>query len=57
MWSVVNDQFVEYTAVEDQEGFEQQHAWVEGESLLHSLVSYYNMNFNYTVIYFLLVLM
>jgi hypothetical protein len=29
----VNDQFVEYAAVEDQEGFEQQHAWVEGKSL------------------------
>jgi hypothetical protein len=30
MWSVVNDPFVEYAVVEDQEGFEQQHAWVEG---------------------------
>jgi hypothetical protein len=25
--------------------------------LLHSLLSYYNMHFNYTVIYFLLALM
>jgi hypothetical protein len=31
VWSIVNDH--EYTAVEDQEGFEQQHAWVEGKSL------------------------
>jgi hypothetical protein len=23
VWSIVNDQFVEYVAVEDQEGFEQ----------------------------------
>jgi hypothetical protein len=53
----VNDQFVEYAAVEDQEGFEQQHAWVKGKSLLHSLLSYYNMHFNYTVIYLLLALM
>jgi hypothetical protein len=35
---------VEYAAVEDQEGFEQQHAWVEGKSLLHSLLFYYNMH-------------
>jgi hypothetical protein len=47
---------VEYAVVEDQEGFEQQHAWVEGKSLLHSLLSYYNMHFNYTIIYFLLAL-
>ena len=45
----MNDQFVEYAAVEDQEDFEQQHAWVEGKSLLHSRLSYYNMHFNYTV--------
>jgi hypothetical protein len=53
----VNDPFVEYAIVEEQEGFQQQHAWVEGKSLLHSLFSYYNMHFNYTVIYFLLALM
>jgi hypothetical protein len=52
MWSVVNSQFVEYAAVEDQGGFEQQHAWVEGKSLLHSLLSYYNMHFNYTIFTF-----
>jgi hypothetical protein len=57
VWSLVNDQVVEYAAVEDQEGFEQQHAWVEGKSLLHSLLSYYNMHFNYIVFYFLLALM
>jgi hypothetical protein len=44
--------FVEYAVVEDQEGFEQQHAWVEGKSLLHSLLSYYNMHFKYTVFTF-----
>jgi hypothetical protein len=49
VWGVVNVQFVEYAAVEYQEGFEQQHVWVEGKSLLHSLLSYYNMHFNYTV--------
>jgi hypothetical protein len=53
----VNDQFVEYAAVEDQEDFEQQHAWVEGKSLLQSLLSYYNMHFNYAIIYLLLALM
>jgi hypothetical protein len=54
VWSVVNDQFVEYAAIEDQEGFEQQHAWVEGKSLLHSVLSYYNMHFNYTAFTFCL---
>jgi hypothetical protein len=53
VWSVVNDPFVEYAAVEDQEGLEQQHAWVEGKSLLHSLLSYYNMHFQLHRIYFL----
>jgi hypothetical protein len=53
----VNDSFLEYAAVEDQEDFEQQYAWVEGKSLLHSVLSYYNMHFNYTVIYLLLALM
>jgi hypothetical protein len=48
----VNDQFVEYTAVEDQEGFEQRRSWVEGKSLLHSLLSYYIMHVNYTVFTF-----
>jgi hypothetical protein len=57
VWSVVNDLFVEYIAIEDQEDFEQQHAWVEGKSLLHFLLFYYNMHLNYTVIYLLLALM
>jgi hypothetical protein len=30
VWSVETDPFMEFAAVEDQEGFEQQHAWVEG---------------------------
>jgi hypothetical protein len=54
VWSVETDPFVEFAAVEDQEGFEQQHAWVEDKSLLHSLSSYYNMHFNYTVFTFCL---
>jgi hypothetical protein len=54
MWSVVNDPFMEYDAVEDQEGFEQKDAWVEGKSLLHSLLSYCNMHFNYTIFTFCL---
>jgi hypothetical protein len=45
---------VEYTAVEDPEDFEQQQAWVEGKSLPHPHLSYYNMHFNYIVIYLLL---
>jgi hypothetical protein len=53
----LNDPFVEYAVVEDQEGFEQHHAWVEGKSLLCCLLTYYKMHFNYTVIYFLLALM
>jgi hypothetical protein len=48
---------MEYATVEDQEDFEQQHAWVEGKSMMHPLLSYYNMHFNYTVIYLLLALM
>jgi hypothetical protein len=36
VWSVETDPFVEFTAIEDLEGFEQQHAWVEGKSLMHS---------------------
>jgi hypothetical protein len=50
----VNDQFVEYDAVEDQGGFEQQHTCVEGKSLLDSLLSYRNMHFNYTAFTFCL---
>jgi hypothetical protein len=50
----VNDQFVEYAVIDDQEGFEKPHAWVEGKSLLHSLLSYYDMHSNYTVFTFCL---
>jgi hypothetical protein len=57
VWSVETDTFVEFAAIEDQKAFEQQHAWVEGKSLLHSLLSYYNMHFNYTAFTFLLALM
>jgi hypothetical protein len=56
VWSIVNDPFVEYANIEDQEDFEQQQAWVEGKSLMHSRLSYYNMHFNYIVIYLLLAL-
>jgi hypothetical protein len=52
----VHDPFVEYANIEDQEDFEQQQAWVEGKSLMHSRLSYYNMHFNYIVIYLLLAL-
>jgi hypothetical protein len=43
---------VEYAIVEDFQDLEQQQALVEGKSLLHSRWSYYNMHFNYTVIYY-----
>jgi hypothetical protein len=38
------------------EDLEQQQALVEGKSLLHFWLSYYNMHFNYIVIYLLLAL-
>jgi hypothetical protein len=44
---------VEYAEVEEFQDIEHQQALVEGKSLLHSRLSYYNMHFNYTVIYFL----
>jgi hypothetical protein len=47
---------VEYVVVEDQEDFEQQQVWVDGKSLLHPCLSYYNMHFNYIIIYLLLAL-
>jgi hypothetical protein len=46
--------FVEYAGVEDFQDLEQQQALVEGKSLLHSRRSYYNMHFNYTVVYYCL---
>jgi hypothetical protein len=54
VWSVETDPFVEFAAIEDQEGFEQQHAWVEGKSFLHSHFPYYNMHYNYTTFTFFL---
>jgi hypothetical protein len=45
---------VEYAEVEDFQDLEQQEALVEGKSLLHPRLSYYNMHFNYIVIYFAL---
>jgi hypothetical protein len=56
VWSVVNDPFVEYVVVEDQEDFEQQQVSVEGKSLSHPRLSYYNMHFNYIIICLLLAL-
>jgi hypothetical protein len=44
--------YVEYAKVEDFQDLEQQQALVEGKSLLHSRLSYYNMHFNYTIIYY-----
>jgi hypothetical protein len=49
MWYVEDGSYVEYAGVEDFQDLEQQQALVEGKSLLHSRLSYYNMNFNYTV--------
>jgi hypothetical protein len=53
MWCVEDDPYVEYASVEDPEDFEQHQAWVEGKSLLHPRLSYYNMHLNYIVIYLL----
>jgi hypothetical protein len=50
MWCVEDGSYVECTEVEDFQDFEQQQALVEGKSLLHSHLSYYNVHFNYTVI-------
>jgi hypothetical protein len=47
---------VDYGEVEEFQDLEQQQALVEGKSLLHSRLSYYNMHFNYTVIYLVLAL-
>ena len=49
MWCVEDSSYVEYAEVEDFQDFEQQQALVEGKSLLHSRLTYYNMHFNYTV--------
>ena len=56
MCCVEDGSYVEYAEVEDFQDLEQQQALVEGKSLLHSRLSYYNMHFNYIVIYLLLAL-
>jgi hypothetical protein len=53
MWCIEDEPCVEYAEVEDLPDLKQQ-ALVEGKSLLHSHLSYYNMHLNYTVIYLLL---
>jgi serine/threonine-protein kinase RIO1 len=49
VWSVEYEQFEDFAAVEDFQDLEQFSELVEGMSLLHSQLSYYNMYFNYTV--------
>jgi hypothetical protein len=56
MWCKEDDPSVEYAEVEEFQDIEQQHALVEGKSLLHSCLSYYNMHFNYTIIYLFIAL-
>jgi hypothetical protein len=51
MWCVEDDPYVERTEVEDFQDIEQQQVLVEGKSLLYSWLSYYNMHFNFTIIY------
>jgi hypothetical protein len=51
MWCVEDDPYVERTEVEDFQDIEQQQVLVEGKSLLYSRLSYYNMHFNFTIIY------
>jgi hypothetical protein len=53
MWWVEDDPYVEYIAVEDFQDFKQLQALVEGKSLLHPRLSYYNMHFNYIVYLFI----
>jgi hypothetical protein len=52
VWSVEYEQFVDFADVEDFQDPEQFPKLVEGKSLLHSRLSYYNMHFNYTAIYY-----
>jgi hypothetical protein len=44
---------MEYSEAEEFQDLEQQQASVEGKSLLHPRLSYYNMHFNYTVYLFI----
>jgi hypothetical protein len=57
MWCVEDGSYVEYAEVEDFQDLEQHQALVEGKSLLHSQLSYYNMHFNYTIIYLFIYLL
>jgi hypothetical protein len=50
MWCVEDGLYVE---VEDFRELEQQQVLVEGKSLLHSKLSYYNMHFNYNIYLFI----
>jgi hypothetical protein len=43
MWCVEDDLSMEYAEVEEFQDIEQHQALVEGKSLLHSRLSYYNM--------------
>jgi hypothetical protein len=52
VWSVDYEQFEAFAAVEDFRDPEQFPELVEGKSLLHSRWSYYNMHFNYSVLYY-----
>jgi hypothetical protein len=52
MLCVEDGSYVEYVGVEDFQDLEQQQMLVEDQSLPHSRWSYYNMHFNYTVIYY-----
>jgi hypothetical protein len=52
VWSVEYEQFGDFAAVEEFQDPAQFPELVEGKSLLHSRCSYYNMHFNYTVIYY-----
>jgi hypothetical protein len=38
VWYIENDPFEEFTTLEDLEDFEQEQAFLEGKSLLHSLL-------------------
>jgi hypothetical protein len=51
VWSVAYEQFGDFVAIEYYQDPEQFPVLEEGKSLLHSRYSYYNMHFNYTVVY------
>jgi Fe-S cluster assembly scaffold protein SufB len=53
VWCVEDGSYVEYVEGEDFQDLKQQQVLVEGKSLLHSRLSYYNMHFNYTVYLFI----